>query len=116
MDLPDMLSRCMSAPEEAWKSADVIGAVDFEYAPLLALIPDYYRNMQVHYGNGASDSRSESPMEMCFSVAAIEYDERLDDPDTIWYPHERAMMMPLTVMPQTTTVFCETDYLRRPPT
>ena len=47
MDLPDMLSRCMSAPEEAWKSADVIDAVDFEYAPLLALIPDYYRNMLI---------------------------------------------------------------------
>ena len=114
MDLPDLLSRSIKAPEEAWKLADVIDAVDFEYAPLLSMIPGYHQNMQVHYGDKASDSRSECNTEMNFSAKAIEYDESLDDPEKAWFPHERAMMMPLTVMPQTTSVFCETDYFTCP--
>eukprot|EP01048_Picozoa_sp_COSAG05_P039236 COSAG05_NODE_19372_length_293_cov_3.288660_1_plen_48_part_10 len=34
MDLPDLLSRCLSAPKTAWKMADLIDASDFEYNPL----------------------------------------------------------------------------------
>ena len=41
MDLPDLLSRCLTAPENAWKSADVIDAADFEYNPLLSIVPEY---------------------------------------------------------------------------
>ena len=37
MDLPDLLSRCKSAPKETWKEADLIDAIDFEYNPLLSL-------------------------------------------------------------------------------
>ena len=39
MHLPDLLSRCKDAPEDAWKSMDVIDSVDFDYAPLLAMEP-----------------------------------------------------------------------------
>ena len=33
MDLPDLLSRAMSMPKDAWKEADLIDAVDFQYNP-----------------------------------------------------------------------------------
>ena len=40
-DLPDLLSRCMAAPEEAWKLMDTIDHKDFDYVPLLAMEPSY---------------------------------------------------------------------------
>eukprot|EP01047_Picozoa_sp_COSAG01_P123125 COSAG01_NODE_52035_length_349_cov_2.788000_1_plen_54_part_10 len=39
MEMPDLLSRCLKAPDDAWKSMDVIDQTDFEYAPLAALEP-----------------------------------------------------------------------------
>ena len=48
---------------------------------------------------------------MDFSCSAIQYDERNDDPETMWMPHEKALMMPMWVLPQTSSEFCETDYL-----
>ena len=51
MDLPDLLSRCMNAPAEAWKKCDLIDPADFEYNPLLSLIPDYLAAMNIHYGD-----------------------------------------------------------------
>ena len=51
MHLPDLLSRCKEAPDDAWKSMDVIDSQDFDYAPLLALEPAYLFSMSQHYEN-----------------------------------------------------------------
>ena len=48
---------------------------------------------------------------MDLSCGAIQYDEEIDDPESVWKPHEKALMMPMFVLPQTSSVFCETDYM-----
>ena len=58
MDLPDLLSRAMSMPKDAWKEADFIDAVDFQYNPLLSLVPEYFCYMNFYYGNYASYGNS----------------------------------------------------------
>ena len=40
-DVADILSRCMGAPDDAWKRMDTIDQKDFDYVPLLAMEPAY---------------------------------------------------------------------------
>ena len=111
MDLPDLLSRCLTAPENAWKSADVIDAADFEYNPLLSIVPEYPSMLYMHYGESLqSDGPTSDPTEQLFSVCDIDYDESLDEPAQLWRPHERALMS-MSVLPTTESVFTECDYL-----
>ena len=77
MEMPDLLSRCLKAPDDAWKSMDVIDQTDFEYAPLAALEPQYLTYMQLH--SHALDSYEMDP--------EPEYEEQFDA-STYWYPSE----------------------------
>ena len=68
MKLPDLLSRCNSAaPKEAWKEANLIGAADFEYNPLLSLVSQYLTAMCLYYGD-----HTQNAVEIDFSCNAIE--------------------------------------------
>ena len=107
MDFPDLLSRCKSMPKDAWVENDLIDSQDFQYNPLLSLVPEYLSLMNHFYGNPTNVN----PDLMDFSCSAIQYDERDDDPETTWTPHEKALMMPMWVLPQTSSEFCETDYM-----
>ena len=98
MDLPDLLSRSLQQPDDAWKSMDVIDASDFVYAPLLALEPQYlaYARLYLHSADGSDE-------------ADVNTNE--DDADSYyWRPHEEAFMS-ITIPPATTKVFCASDYL-----
>ena len=57
MDLPDLLSRSLQQPDDAWKSMDVIDASDFVYTPLLALEPQYlaYAMLHLHSADGSNE-------------------------------------------------------------
>jgi len=108
MHLPDLLSRCKDAPEDAWKRMDVIDSQDFEYAPLLAMEPAYLFSMSQHYEN------SEAAVADLESVSDTS-DFYLPEPSLkqIWNPLERALMG-IELVPATTTVFSEADYLMCP--
>jgi hypothetical protein len=101
MEMPDLLSRCLKAPDDAWKSMDVIDQTDFEYAPLAALEPQYLTYMQLH--SHALDSYEMDP--------EPEYEEQFDA-STYWYPHEKCMM--LSVAPQVSLTITAADYLSCP--
>ena len=92
---------CKSAPKEAWQEADLIDAVDFDHNPLLSLVPEYLTAMSHYYGDRTQN----------FSFSAIQYNDQDDDPEQIWMPHEKMLMMPMWGLPQTSSVFGETDYL-----
>ena len=111
MDLPDLLSRCLSAPKSARKMADLIDATDFEYNPLASLVPEYFTYMHIYYGGNEGGT---DPAEMNFSMADIEYNESYDNPQSIWKPHEKAIMSVLSVLPVTSSVFCQSDYFACP--
>ena len=96
MEMPDLLSRCLQAPDDAWKSMDVIDQSDFEYAPLAFLEPQYMTYLQLYAH--ALDEDTTRP--------ASEYEF---DASTYWQHHERCMMM--SVAPQSSSVIGESDYL-----
>ena len=79
-DVADLLSRSMAAPEDAWKSMDVIDAEDFHYAPLLVLCPQYLHYAHLYSAEIIDDA---NPAE-----SDQDYDEKNDDPDRHWLPHE----------------------------
>ena len=98
MDLPDLLSRSLQQPDDAWKSMDVIDASDFVYTPLLALEPQYlaYAMLHLHSADGSNE---------------VNVNTNEDDADSYyWRPHEEAFMS-ITIPPATTKVFCASDYL-----
>jgi hypothetical protein len=97
MEMPDLLSRCLQAPDDAWKSMDVIDHADFEYAPLAALEPRYLSYLRMH--SHALDTQVNEP---------VSADEEQFDASKYWMPHEKCMM--LTVAPQTSTTIAASDY------
>ena len=51
---------------------------------------------------------------MNLSMVDIEYNESYDNPQSIWKPHEKAIMSVLSVLPVTSSVFCQSDYFACP--
>jgi hypothetical protein len=73
MEMPDLLSRCLKAPDDAWKSMDAIDHADFEYAPLAALEPRYLSYLRMH--SHALDTQVNEP---------ASEDEEQFDASTYW--------------------------------
>ena len=58
----------------------------------------------MYYGDGEGNT---DPAEMNLSMVDIEYNESYDNPQSIWKPHEKAIMSVLSVLPVTSSVFCQ---------
>ena len=111
-DLPDLLSRSMEAPEEAWKLMDTIDQKDFDYVPLLAMEPAYLFTLaQLKEKTSLADVINAEPEivgKEVHSYYVAEYPLR-----KTWLPHEQALMG-INLVPESTKVFGEADYLMCP--
>ena len=111
-DVADILSRCLEAPDDAWKQMDTIDQKDFDHVPLLAMEPAYLFTMaQSKEKTSLADVLNAEPEKGgkdLHSYYVAEYPLQ-----KIWLPHEQALMG-INVVPEATKVFGEADYLMCP--